>query len=590
MRMARCVVWTVLLVATGLPVLGAQTAKEAVPFRITGTVVNDRNGEPVPFCHMSASLVVTARGPGQRLGGEGGRGLRQEATEADADAKGRFVLKVPSEGRYRLSASARGFRVQMLEAHGTFSTAVALTRALPTHAVMFRVDEDATISGEVTDEAGEGVRQAQVKLYAVADPNRTPEERRVQMSTMAITDDQGHYELPAVAAGAYKLSVSARPWYATPNSPAPSGATAPSPDPSLDVVYPVTWYPSTDDATRGERIVVKYGEKKQMDFRLSPTATAHVRVSVPIEQPQSEGFRAGSLGGRPRLEQVLPDGLTDTATMQVNVSGGELEFGGLAPGTYRMVRPGTSTDGPQTVSIIHVAAGGTVTREAELREIAVTIRVDGDPTVVAGQVSLIDTATGQTVGRGRLIALGRPGVTAGPGASWDDPVARPDRRGDRSPQEAILQVPPGTYEVMVSATDSFLTGVTATGAEVTGRMVKIVDGNPHLLVHMAAGLASIEGITTRLGKPSSGAMVLLVPATLGNPANLGFERRAQTSTDGSFQFTNVIPGQYIVLAIDHGWGVNWRDQATLRTYLMQGEPLDLAAAGTAHPTLKAIAP
>ena len=404
MRMARCVVWTVLLVATGLPVLGAQTAKEAVPFRITGTVVNDRNGEPVPFCHMSASLVVTARGPGQRLGGEGGRGLRQEATEADADAKGRFVLKVPSEGRYRLSASARGFRVQMLEAHGTFSTAVALTRALPTHAVMFRVDEDATISGEVTDEAGEGVRQAQVKLYAVADPNRTPEERRVQMSTMAITDDQGHYELPAVAAGAYKLSVSARPWYATPNSPAPSGATAPSPDPSLDVVYPVTWYPSTDDATRGERIVVKYGEKKQMDFRLSPTATAHVRVSVPIEQPQSEGFRAGSLGGRPRLEQVLPDGLTDTATMQVNVSGGELEFGGLAPGTYRMVRPGTSTDGPQTVSIIHVAAGGTVTREAELREIAVTIRVDGDPTVVAGQVSLIDTATGQVVGRGRLIA------------------------------------------------------------------------------------------------------------------------------------------------------------------------------------------
>jgi hypothetical protein len=121
-------------------------------------------------------------------------------------------------------------------------------------------------------------------------------------------------------------------------------------------------------------------------------------------------------------------------------------------------------------------------------------------------------------------------------------------------------------------------------------MVKIVEGTPRLLVHMSAGLASIEGTASLLGKPCSGAMVLLVPASLGNPANLDFERRAQTATDGSFQFANVIPGQYILLAIDHGWGVNWRDQATLRPYLLHGEPLDLAATTTAHPALKAVAP
>jgi hypothetical protein len=578
----------VVLVGCGVGL--GQAAKEAVHYRIAGTVVNDRNGEPIPFCHMSAFPIVAARGFGQRTGDGGGPGPRQETTEADADAKGRFELEVSNEGRYRLSASARGFRVQTFEAHGTFSTAVVLTKAQPTHAVVFRASADATIFGVVTDEVGEGVRQAQVRLYAVGDPNRTAEERRLQMRNVAVTDDRGHYELPAMPAGAYKVSVSARPWYATPNPPAQTvnGAVVPSPDPTLDVVYPVTWYPGTDDESSGETIELKYGEKRQMDFRLNPVVAAHLRVSVSLPQPPApggSGIQSGPPIRMPQLERILADGTTDGVPTMVQAfwRDGYADIGGLAPGTYRLVQPSATQGGSPSVSIVHVAAGGTVS-DAGVPEIPVAIRVDGDPTVTAGQVSLTDTSTGRAVGRGGMSGRVLPGTNGPQGGG------RGRRGGDGGPDEATLHVPPGTYEVVVNGRDSFLTGVTATDAQVTGRVVKIVDGSPHLLVHVAAGLASIEGTASRLGKPSSGAMVLLVPATLGNPANLDFERRAQTATDGSFQFTNVIPGQYILVAIDHGWGVNWRDPATLRPYLLEGEPLDLAAAATAHPVVKAIAP
>ncbi len=74
-------------------------------------------------------------------------------------------------------------------------------------------------------------------------------------------------------------------------------------------------------------------------------------------------------------------------------------------------------------------------------------------------------------------------------------------------------------------------------------------------------------------------MVLLVPATLGDPAGLNVTRRDQSNSDGSFDITNVLPGAYILVGIDHGWDVNWSDPATLRRFLMQGLPLDLTSAG-----------
>jgi hypothetical protein len=577
------------------PFAQGQGTKVAVHFRITGTALNDRNGEPIPFCHMSASLIVAARpgqGFGQRPGEEGGGrfGRGQDAVEADADARGRFALEVPSEGKYRLSGSAKGFRVQFYEAHGAFSTAVVLTKAAPVHTVVFRASSDATISGEVTDEAGEAVRNAQVRLYLAADPTRTAEEARLQMRNVTQTDDRGHYELTGLQAGSYEVSVTGRPWYTTQSPPAQvvNGVVVPPLDPSLDVVYPVMWFPGTDDERSAEKIALKYGERRQVDFRLTAIPAAHVLLSVPVQTPAPGGDARvqGSYQVRPVIQRIGADGMVEGISMSMRGMGAgqtpQLDIGGLAPGTYRISEPAASINSPATFSVLHIGLAGSVSDTSmSVPEVPVVIRVDGDPTVTAGQVSLTDTTTGWTATRGRMMGVADSGV---------DPGGRGRRDGGGASDEVTIYAPAGSYEVTVAGRNSFLTGVTATGAQVTGRVVKIAEGSPHLTVHMAAGLASIDGTAMRQGKPSSGAMVLLVPATMGDPANLLFERRAQTATDGSFQMTNVMPGQYILLVIDHGWEVNWRDVGTLRPYLLQGEPLDLTASATVHPAVQAIAP
>ena len=103
----------------------------------------------------------------------------------------------------------------------------------------------------------------------------------------------------------------------------------------------------------------------------------------------------------------------------------------------------------------------------------------------------------------------------------------------------------------------FLTGLTAKGAETAGRYVTVGAGESTLTVHVASGRANLSGIAALEGKPSVGAMVLLVPVTIEDPNSITVLLRDQTNTDGSFDLANIIPGQYILVVIDHGWQINW---------------------------------
>ncbi len=161
-----------------------------------------------------------------------------------------------------------------------------------------------------------------------------------------------------------------------------------------------------------------------------------------------------------------------------------------------------------------------------------------------------------------------------------------DRNADR-----VIEVPPGRYEVVLQGRGNvFLTGLTAKGAETAGRYVTVGAGESTLTVHTASGRASVSGIAALDGKPVVGAMVLLVPVTIEDPNSITMLRQDQTNTDGSFEIANVIPGQYILVAIDHGWGVNWGDASTLRQYLMQGVPLELKSSAVMKQNVSAESP
>ena len=106
----------------------------------------------------------------------------------------------------------------------------------------------------------------------------------------------------------------------------------------------------------------------------------------------------------------------------------------------------------------------------------------------------------------------------------------------------------------------------------------------HEHVHLSDGLVMGHVIEcpkhngrfdVRDGKPFGGAMVVLVPQDLQN--NLPLVRRDQSDLDGTFTLGSVVPGKYTVIAIEHGWELDWMSSQVLDGYLKGGESVTVAA-------------
>jgi protocatechuate 3,4-dioxygenase beta subunit len=565
-------------------------------YEITGVVVNSVNGSPVPHCHLTPNLV-----------GRGGIGNRQfpaPANSFDCDARGHFSLPVSSAGTWGLSASARGYVNQEFDEHQGYFTGIVLTAEEPTKDIEFRLTPEASIAGVVLDEAGEPVRNAQVILQNVPPPSPGGPQSIGNTRGNAHTDDRGMYELPNLAPGNYRLTVHAQPWYAANLQQMRGGNTDTSSlDPPLDFAYPTTWFPGVSDAALAETIALHAGDTRQADFHLVPIPSIHLRILTP--QVANNGPGNGPNNGPntvpmrmfPIVQQVSSgDWWPGNAQVTTRFDQqGQVDVGGLTPGVYQIRMAGPNQDGSNRdnrVAVVEVTANSarTIDLNTPSRDMArITLRFDG-------LNGLGDSDSGSRMDRGggvqvNLIDRDHPGSFSSNGNGGDGfNPGRLDRQRDPA-ADRTMEVPPGRYEVVLQGRPNiFLAGLTAKGAEIAGRYVTVGAGESTLTVHVASGRASLSGIATLDGKPSVGAMVLLVPITIEDPNSITVLRQDQTNTDGSFDIANIIPGQYILVAIDHGWQVNWGDPSTLRRYLMQGAPVELKSSALVKQNIVAEAP
>jgi hypothetical protein len=492
-------------------------------YRIAGTVVSIVDGHPLGRARIS---LKNTKDPQK---------LQSMVTSED----GRFGFAQLPAGKYFLVGEKRGFISAAYDEHDQLSTAIVTGAGVDTETLVLRLAPEAVITGRVLDEVGEPVRRATVALYY---DDHSAGMDQIHQLRSAQTDDQGTYEIAPVTPGTYFLSASGKPWYAVyPSLESERQATA-SIDRSLDVAYPVTYYPDVTEADGATPIPVRGGDRVQVDIHLNPVPALRLLFHVSDNGPHGMTH--------PQLQQSAFDGSTSVQSGGEHVvSPGVLEVTGIPAGRYS-VR--TSGDGPA------------------LQMNGIDLSKDGQE---------IDTSSAEMLSSVK-VSVHLPGESAPP-----QRLAVGLRSGNRevawhqvnSKGEAELpQIAAGRYEVLVGGAEKpyAVAHISAEGAAVSGHTLTVTAGSSIALSLTLAG-SSVEvlGTVKRAGKAVAGAMVVLVPKD--PEANRDLFRRDQTDLDGTFSLRDVVPGSYTAVAIEKGWDLDWSRPNVIAAYLKGGRTIEV---------------
>jgi hypothetical protein len=511
------------------------------PFQISGVLADALTGQPIRQARVTIASVAQRDAKATAITGENGR----------------FVFPGLAAGKYTLMAEQRGYLTRLFNQHDEFSSAIAVGSGRESEEVLFRLPAECAVSGTVSDEAGEPLRDTWVRLYKIGVSYGEAGALQVGAS---ITNDEGHYQISHLAPGKYFAMVMPRVWYA--QRPGPEWGTVSrimdiypeeegwSP---LDVAYPITYYPGTTDEKAASPITLKSGERFVADIALRPVPAVHLHIAARWSGETPNYMNRLQLQRRPF--DALP---VDVAIDSSIRPSGDMEISGVVPGRYDVV----FHDGARIQSgQIDAASSGEGFIEHEVVAVPGTAAVEFDggirpPPQEHLQVYDVDR------GRGSSAYIQAAG-------------------------EFQLNTPlePGSYTVsMNGSSPEYIKSITASGGTVTGQTLEIDGSSPvHLNVLVANDRGAVSGVVLRDGKPLAGAMVMLVPPDPVHSRLL--VRRDQSDSDGTFTLGQVVPGKYTLLAIENGWELEWRNPAVLKPYLSAAETLEVQPNGKHNVTV-----
>jgi hypothetical protein len=512
-------------------------------YRIAGTVVSAADGHPL----QRADVRIT-------------NGTQQtQAQSTTADEYGRFAFTGVPAGTFVLQGDAPGFVTGFYDQHGAFNTGIVTGAGVDTESLVLKLQPQGTISLIVTDESGEPVTGASVRLYR---RNTDLGEEHMVTVNNGNTDDLGRFQSRALAPGTFFITVQATPWYAVHAQPPPREGQPQQPvgfvdsiQSGLDVAYPITYYPGSTDAKHASAISIRGGETLELALQL------HAEPAFSITVPAPEG--AGTARGQVRMPQIATTVFGEPVffqSLQQNFVNGSVTVSGLPPGDYTL----RESTGPMNLNApgttVHVTDHSLTVQPpstAETAHLTVEARaVDGSSLKRPFQVNLL---------RGRVV-LTRQLIDDKGVASFD--------------------VAPGDYSLSVAGGGRpfFVGQVFVHDQALASDLLHLTAGSQtSCILSLVAGMHTVRGIAKLDGKPAGGMFVMLVPTAQLGSLHMVF--RDQSNLDGSFELRPVPPGDYTLFVIQNGWGLDWQQKATFDRYLPHATTVHVADTATQLQTL-----
>ena len=125
----------------------------------------------------------------------------------------------------------------------------------------------------------------------------------------------------------------------------------------------------------------------------------------------------------------------------------------------------------------------------------------------------------------------------------------------------------------------------ASGARLAGRKLTI-EGTQEvqLTIILASGTGQVTGTAQLDEKPKAGVLVLLLPES-GENLEDDF-RMDQSDSDGTFTLRDILPGRYLLMAIENGWDLEWSNPAVLKPFREHAEAIEIAPGDAKNITVR----
>jgi Carboxypeptidase regulatory-like domain len=528
----------------------ARPSASSENLRITGTVVDALNGKPLAHARVGITLI-------------NGGNRRTVITGAD----GRFLFQELARGKYVLMAEKAGYPRQAFEGHESYYTSIAAGPGLHSEELVFRMQPESSISGTITNERDEPVIGAEVLLSPAG-----PFFRKQAELLSETTDRRGYYAFDHLSPGTYRLAVSGKPWFSQcqrqrvviissrniegalglravePNSttgdePADE-QEAPEAGAELKRAFPLTFYPQTTDAAAATPIVLSTGRQFVADMQLNDVPAFGLRVVGHAGEAQLDA----------EIEQQVFDGNNPAIpSSSERDSAQAVHFDCLAPGHYDL-HISVSRDGKTRT--LHREVDLSADTDIDIAQAPTTVPVSGSirlsPPASLPSGFRVCIKGGEAEGRYCSLVSASGEFNFGTG------------------------VPTGSYEIQTRPLHLFVHRLGVAGARVKLEEGELeIDGDQAVRLSLvaAAERALLNGVVMNKGQPFAGALVLLVPADDENEIML--YAQDQSDSDGTFTLRDLFPGRYILLAIEHGWDVDWSTPAAVKPYLEHGQAITL---------------